>query len=96
MSLIERGQQYRFRLRDVICPDREQTMSQITPELEVTGRVMFLSDGGEEPERFAVLEVNGLMSPLVVPVELLHPTAGEEKRETRRTLDLQETRHSPE
>jgi hypothetical protein len=92
MSLIERGRQYRFRLGDVISPDREQTISQITPELEVTGRVMFLSDGGHEPERFAVLEVTGLMSPLVVPVELLHPTASEETPETRRTTHLEEAR----
>lgn len=94
MNAIERGRQYSFRLRDVICPDREQTMSQITPELEVTGRVVFLSDHGSEPERFAVLEVTGLMSPLVVPVEMLQLAVGEQRQDARRTLALQEVHRS--
>ncbi len=94
MSCIERGRQYRFRLGDVICPDREQALSQVTPELEITGRVMFLSDHGSEPERFAVLEVKGLVSPLVVPVELLHPAGGEERREVRKARGLEETSRS--
>ncbi len=78
-SPIERGQRFRFRLRDVICPEKEQTVTQITPELEVTGRIVFLSDSGEEIDKFAVLEVTGLHSPLVVPVNRLVPSADEEE-----------------
>ncbi len=76
-SPIERGQRFRFRLGDVICPDRAQAVSQITPELEVTGRIVFLSDFGKATERFAVFEVNGVHSPLVVPVERLQLEGGE-------------------
>jgi hypothetical protein len=74
-SGIEQGQRFCFRLGDVICPDRQEAVSQITPELEVTGKVVFLSDCGNEPERFAVVEVNGVYTPLVVPVERLRPTS---------------------
>jgi hypothetical protein len=87
-SPIERGQRFRFRLGDVICPDAQQAISQITPELEVTGRTIFLSDCGEEAERFAVLEVNGVCSPLVVPVERLQTDGGD--GEVVRRLDLHE------
>jgi hypothetical protein len=73
-SEIEQSQRFRFRLGDVICPDRHEAISQITPELEVNGKIIFLSDSGDEAERFAVLEVNGLHSPLVVPLERLQPT----------------------
>lgn len=67
-------------------------MSQITPELEVTGKVVLLSDSGGETERFAVLEVNGLHSPLVVPVERLRP-AIEKTEEIRQGNKFHEAGH---
>lgn len=59
----------RIRLADVICPDRAQVLQQLTPDLEVEGEVVFLSDHGQEPERFAIVEVKGVLSPLIVPIE---------------------------
>jgi hypothetical protein len=92
MSPTEQGQWFRFRLRDVICPEKEQAISQITPELEVTGRIVFLSDSGNEAKKFAVMEVNGLNVPLVVPVERLTPTR-DLQEETAGYRDLHETGH---
>ena len=70
---VQRRRSYRFRLADVICPGRQQVQRQITPELEVLGEVVFLSDRGHEPDRFAIIEVEGIFSPLIVPVERLRP-----------------------
>ena len=64
---------YRFRLADVMCPSRQQVRQQTTTDLEVVGKVVFLSDRGQEPDRFAIIEVEGIYSPLVVPVERLQP-----------------------
>ena len=58
-----------FCLTDVFCPDLDQIREKITDSLEVTGRVIFLSDAGERPDHFAVVEVDGIMSPLIVPVD---------------------------
>jgi len=65
------GTQVRFRLRDVLTPDLERILEEVTPELEVTGEVMFLSDCGSQREQFAIVSMGGTMSPLVVPVDRL-------------------------
>ena len=71
MSTIKSGTRCRFRLSDVICPDRQQIVSQITPELEVSGEIVLFSDGGENPEQYAIIEVEGIGAPLIVPVARL-------------------------
>lgn len=60
-----------FRLADVLCPDPNQVLSQMTPELKVDGEVVFMSDRGKEPEGFAIVNVEGILSPLIVPAENL-------------------------
>ncbi len=62
-----------FRLSDVICPDGQQVANQMTPELEVCGRILFLSDCGSHRDHFAVIDVRGILSPLIVPVSRLRP-----------------------
>lgn len=60
-----------FRLANVLCPDASQVLRQLTPELEVIGEVVFMSDSGEKPDRFAIVSVEGILSPLIVPTEHL-------------------------
>jgi hypothetical protein len=60
-----------FRLADVLCPDQSQVLNQVTPELEVKGEVVFMSDQGNQPDRFAIVSVEGILSPLIVPTENL-------------------------
>jgi hypothetical protein len=71
MLSIDRAQPFRFRLSDVICPDRDQILKQITSELEVCGEVLFLSDSGDKKGHFAILEVKGIPVPLVVSLDHL-------------------------
>ena len=68
------GRKCRFRLTDVLCPDRHQVSQQITADLEVSGEVVFYSDQGSEPDRFAIVAVEGIVSPLIVPADRLRPS----------------------
>lgn len=56
-----------FRLIDVVCPDFEQIVQQLGPELPVSGLVAFVSDRGAEEGCFAIVDVNGIHTPLIVP-----------------------------
>ena len=58
-----------FNLRDVVCPDFEQVIDKITKCLELSGRIVFMSDSGEKRDHYAVVQVDGVMSPLIVPID---------------------------
>jgi len=79
-ALPSSGSQVSFQLRDVLTPDLERILEEITPELEVAGEVMFLSDGGKEKGQFAIVSLGGTMSPLIVPVDRLSQNAPEGRR----------------
>ena len=74
---IASGAQVRFKLANVVCPDTEIIWEKTTGCLEVTGRVVLLSDAGKEKNYYAVVEVNGIATPLVVPVNQVEITRGE-------------------
>ena len=81
-GLPSSGSQVSFQLRDVLVPDLERILEEITPELEVAGEVMFLSDGGKEKGQFAIVSLGGTMSPLIVPVDRLSHQAPEKRRKS--------------
>jgi hypothetical protein len=56
-----------FRLASVVCPDRQEILEKVTGQLQITGRVILLSDAGEQRGYFAIVEVPGIATPLVVP-----------------------------
>lgn len=68
---LEQGSKVAFRLSQVYCPDPRRVLEETTPEVEVVGEVMYLSDRGEEPEHFAVIQAAGILRPVVVPVSVL-------------------------
>ncbi len=61
----------KFQLEDVISPELIFVLKNITRQLEMTGKVLFLSDSGQKKKHFAVVEVDGVMAPVVVPVQQL-------------------------
>ncbi|MCP4590115.1 MAG: hypothetical protein GY842_05175 [bacterium] len=65
------GQSVLFTLRDAVCPDPAEIIRATGPDLQVTGSIVFFSDGGDQKKRFAVVEVTGIHTPLIVPVEYL-------------------------
>jgi len=77
---ISSGAIVRFRMANVVCPESEIILKKTTGCLELTGRVVLLSDAGEKSNYYAVVEVKGIATPLVVPVkevELTHDAASE-------------------
>jgi hypothetical protein len=69
---IQSGSCVSFRLGDAICPGFAQIASQIGPEVTVCGEVAFFSDRGREKGHFAIITVDGLATPLIVPVSKLN------------------------
>ena len=62
---IVSGTHVRFKMANVVCPDTEIILEKTTGCLEVTGRVVLLSDAGKEKNYYAVVEVNGIATPLI-------------------------------
>jgi hypothetical protein len=57
-----------FRICDVYMPGPEQLLAELHGNDLLRGKVIGLSDSGAEKDAFAVVEVEGLKHPVVVPV----------------------------
>lgn len=57
-----------FRIRDVFIPDPQKLLIDLYGDDLLQGRVMDLSDSGRQEEVFAVVEVEGVNQPVIVPV----------------------------
>jgi hypothetical protein len=68
-----------FKLGDVLCPEQAVVIAHLGGDVEVVGRVSFLSDGGCEKDEFAIIEVPGITVPLVVPKSRLRMLAPSQK-----------------
>lgn len=76
-SSLKSGGKVLFRLNEAVCPDLQQILTQMTSNLEVSGRVVFFSDYGEKKNHFAIVDVDGILSPLIVPVSRLQNSSPE-------------------
>jgi hypothetical protein len=65
------NQQVRFRIRDVYVPDGKELTFQLYADSILRGRVVDASDNEEPGGHYAVVEVDGLDAPVVVPVARL-------------------------
>jgi hypothetical protein len=72
---LQSGSCVSFRLGDAICPGFGQIASQIGPDARVCGEVAFFSDRGRDKGHFAIITVEGVAAPLIVPVAKLEPFA---------------------
>ena len=57
-----------FKIRDVFIPDPQKLLIELYGDDLLQGRVVDLSDSGREEDVFAVVEVEGVGQPVVVPV----------------------------
>lgn len=80
-SSVRTGAKVTFRLNEVICPEVADVLRQVTPDLQVSGEISYFSDCGEREKHFAIVDVTGVASPLIVPVSRLE--AVEEAQERR-------------
>ncbi len=68
---IRQGATASFAIGDVVCPDATRTLEQVGPDLTIRGQITMLSDHGSDKSAFAVVQVQGIHSPLIVPVDRL-------------------------
>ena len=67
MELRERW--VHFRLRDVYLPDPHEMAFEIHADDLLQGRIVDLSDSGAQGGTFAVIEVDGIVQPVIVPLD---------------------------
>jgi hypothetical protein len=67
-----------FRLADVHLPAIEDVLSRMTEETELQGTVTLLSNKGGQETSFVVVEVKGILSPIIVPASSIHAVQGVE------------------
>ena len=60
-----------FRLKDVFFPEHDELIGRATSDLRLRGRIIDFSDSGHKKNEFAIVEVEGIKGPIVVPVEKL-------------------------
>ncbi|MCL2646584.1 MAG: hypothetical protein FWD61_06205 [Phycisphaerales bacterium] len=65
------GQLIRFRIGDIYAPDLDDLYKQMTPGLELEGQIILLSDGGSSHDAYALVEVPGILLPMIVPAASL-------------------------
>ncbi len=58
-----------FRICDVYVPDPQELLSSLYGNDLLQGKVMDLSDSGTQEKVFAVVKVEGIKDPVIVPVE---------------------------
>ena len=66
-----------FQINDIYIPDPGQILNELHGNDLLQGRVIDMSDGGTELEAFAVVEVEGLKQPIVVPMNRIRSSISE-------------------
>jgi hypothetical protein len=57
-----------FQISDIYIPDPSQILNELHGKDLLQGKVIDVSDSGTQQEAFAVVEVEGLKQPVVVPM----------------------------
>jgi hypothetical protein len=58
-----------FKVRDVYLPDPQQVLTELHGDDVLQGRVVALSDNELQDGSYAVIEVQGMREPVVVPTK---------------------------
>ena len=65
---LQPGQKVKFKLKDVHLPSIQDVLNRMTPDTELKGNITLLSDQGTNKSAYAVVEVRGILMPIIVPV----------------------------
>lgn len=68
---LQPGQKVQFRLGDVHMPALEEVLNRITEDMELQGSITLMSDSGDKQSAFAVVEVKGVLTPIIVPASAI-------------------------
>jgi hypothetical protein len=66
-----------FQISDIYIPDPDQILKELHGKDLLQGKVIDVSDGGTQQEAFAVVEVEGLKQPVVVPMNRIRSSVSE-------------------
>ena len=77
-----------FKIEDAICPEQETIFANLTGEVQVVGKIHFLSDGGTREGEFAVVKVPGLSKLVIVPREKIEELSDKQKGTERRLAPI--------
>jgi hypothetical protein len=64
-----------FRICDAYVPEPMQVLMELHGKDQLEGKVIDVSDAGSQEEAFAVIEVQGLSQPVVVPMKHIRENA---------------------
>ena len=62
-----------FSAADIYFPDREKVVLELHRDQDIEGEVIDFSDDGGQKDAFAVIKVDRLLQPVLVPVDRLRP-----------------------
>jgi hypothetical protein len=69
--VVLRSRHVHFKISDIYIPDPHLLLWQLHGDDLLRGKVIELSDNGTQQGAFAVVEVEGIEQPMIVPVERL-------------------------
>lgn len=64
---LQLGSSVKFKLGSSISLTADELAGKITEELELIGKIFFFSDRGVDEKHFAVVQVEGIETPIIVP-----------------------------
>ncbi len=64
---LQPGQRVQFKLADIHLPAIEEVLNRMTEDTELQGTITLMSDKGDLKTAFAVIEVKGILMPIIVP-----------------------------
>jgi hypothetical protein len=70
-----RNQRVQFKIRDIYHPDPTKVLMDLHGDDFLTGTVVDLSDSGLLKDAFALIGVEGIEEPVIVPVERIFGTS---------------------
>ena len=73
---LKPGLKVQFRLGDIHLPSVSEVLNRMTEDTELQGSITLLSDAGEQRAAFAVVEVNGVLMPIIVPASAIRVVDG--------------------
>jgi hypothetical protein len=76
--MLQPGQKVRFKLRDIHLPSIQNVLDRMTPDTELQGCITLLSDEGLNKAAYAVVEVKGILMPIIVHASCIKVAAFEE------------------
>jgi hypothetical protein len=73
---VSSGDRVCFTLAEVLSPGPQEALDRLTGQAQLVGKVVFICSAGERKEQFAIIEAEGVLTPLIVPIPQLSKIVG--------------------